>query len=93
MIDIEKCDNGKYFIMVRVLDGFNTDTLKERLHEEGIKSFKNDEEELIISLEELEHKMSLNHFRGIISKYCDSVVNHFVADLDIKGGRYSTMTV
>lgn len=93
MINFEKCDNGKSFIMVRVLDGFNTDTLKERLHEEGIKSFKNDEEELIINLEELERKMSLNHFRGIVSKYCDSIVNHFVVDLDIKGGRYSAMTV
>lgn len=80
MIILNNSDCGKYFISVKANDKSNTGGLMRYLSDCGFTICKHDEEEILIDLDSLVHKLSLNELRKIINQYCDSTVYHFTFD-------------
>lgn len=92
MIRFNEEDNGNYYISVVKCGagsaGAEDNGLIRFLTDRGFKIDKYDAEEILIDINSVIHKLSLNELREMISEYCKCVVSYFIVDTDHAEGRY-----
>jgi len=88
MIRLDETNEGNYYISVSPENNRNTNGLLQFLKGKGFIVADSDEEELLIDIDSVLHKLSLNELRNIISEYSKCVVSYFVVDPSESNGRY-----